>query len=85
MEIRLTGVVIIVGNYGSGKTEVYLRAMAEARRLGRQAILLVPEITLTPQTVSRLRGRFGGRAAVRVVDKCPFFLTLVYLFINLAR
>lgn len=55
---------LLHGVTGSGKTEVYLRAMAETRRLGRQAILLVPEITLTPQTVSRLRGRFGGRAAV---------------------
>jgi primosomal protein N' (replication factor Y) len=55
---------LLHGVTGSGKTEVYLRAMAEASRLGRQAILLVPEITLTPQTVSRLRGRFGGRAAV---------------------
>jgi primosomal protein N' (replication factor Y) len=57
-------VFLLHGVTGSGKTEVYLRAMAEARRLGRQSILLVPEITLTPQTVSRVRGRFGGRAAV---------------------
>ncbi|MGQ0720567.1 MAG: replication restart helicase PriA [Candidatus Eiseniibacteriota bacterium] len=55
---------LLHGVTGSGKTEVYLRAMAEARRLGRQSIFLVPEISLTPQTVSRLRGRFGGRAAV---------------------
>jgi primosomal protein N' (replication factor Y) len=55
---------LLHGVTGSGKTEVYLRAMEEARRLGKRSILLVPEITLTPQTVSRLRGRFGGRAAV---------------------
>ena len=55
---------LLHGVTGSGKTEVYLRAMEEARRLGRRSILLVPEITLTPQTVSRLRGRFGGKAAV---------------------
>lgn len=55
---------LLHGVTGSGKTEVYLRAMEEARRLGRRSILLVPEITLTPQTVSRLRGRFGARAAV---------------------
>lgn len=55
---------LLHGVTGSGKTEVYLRAMEEARRLGRHSILLVPEITLTPQTVSRLRGRFGARAAV---------------------
>jgi len=55
---------LLHGVTGSGKTEVYLRAMEEARRLGRRSLLLVPEITLTPQTVSRLRGRFGARAAV---------------------
>ncbi|MEZ5063837.1 MAG: primosomal protein N' [bacterium] len=55
---------LLHGVTGSGKTEVYLRAMEEARRLGKQSIILVPEITLTPQTVARLRGRFGGRAAV---------------------
>lgn len=55
---------LLHGVTGSGKTEVYLRAMEEAKRLGKRSILLVPEITLTPQTVSRLRGRFGGRAAV---------------------
>jgi primosomal protein N' (replication factor Y) len=55
---------LLHGVTGSGKTEVYLRALEEARDLGRRAILLVPEITLTPQTVSRLRGRFGSRAAV---------------------
>ena len=57
-------VFLLHGVTGSGKTEVYLRAMADARRLGKRSILLVPEITLTPQTVSRLRGRFGGKAAV---------------------
>jgi primosomal protein N' (replication factor Y) len=61
---RLHRVFLLHGVTASGKTEVYLRAMSEARRLGRQSILLVPEITLTPQTVSRVRGRFGGRAAV---------------------
>jgi primosomal protein N' (replication factor Y) len=62
---------LLHGVTGSGKTEVYLRAMMEARRLGRQSVFLVPEISLTPQTVSRLRARFGGRAAVvhsRLVD-----------------
>ena len=57
-------VFLLHGVTGSGKTEVYLRAMEEARRQGRRSILLVPEIALTPQTVTRLRGRFGGRAAV---------------------
>ena len=57
-------VFLLHGVTGSGKTEVYLRAMEEARRLSRGSLFLVPEIALTPQTVSRLRGRFGGRAAV---------------------
>ena len=55
---------LLHGVTGSGKTEVYLRAMLDAKALGKRSILLVPEITLTPQTVSRLRGRFGGKAAV---------------------
>lgn len=59
-----TRTFLLHGVTGSGKTEVYLRAMEAARDLGRTSILLVPEITLTPQTVSRLRGRFGARAAV---------------------
>ncbi len=57
-------VFLLHGVTGSGKTEVYLRAMEEARRLGKGSVFLVPEIALTPQTVSRLRGRFGARAAV---------------------
>jgi primosomal protein N' (replication factor Y) len=57
-------IFLLHGVTGSGKTEVYLRAIRAAHRLGKQTIFLVPEITLTPQTVSRLRGRFGGRAAV---------------------
>jgi primosomal protein N' (replication factor Y) len=49
---------------GSGKTEVYLQAIARALELGRGAIVLVPEIALTPQTVQRFAARFGGRIAV---------------------
>jgi primosomal protein N' (replication factor Y) (superfamily II helicase) len=55
--------VLIHGVTGSGKTEVYVRAIQEVVRFGRQAILLVPEISLTPQTVSRFRARFD-RVAV---------------------
>ena len=49
---------------GSGKTEVYLQAIAHELSYGRGAIVLVPEISLTPQTVRRFAGRFGGKVAV---------------------
>jgi primosomal protein N' (replication factor Y) len=55
---------LLHGVTGSGKTEVYLRAIAEALDAGRQALVLVPEITLTHQIVARLRARFGDRLAV---------------------
>ena len=48
------------GVTGSGKTEVYLRAVKETLDLGRQAIILVPEIALTPQTIRRFVSRFPG-------------------------
>lgn len=56
--------VVVHGVTGSGKTEVYLRAIEEVLALGRSAIVLVPEISLTPQTVGRFRARFGDRIAV---------------------
>lgn len=49
---------------GSGKTEVYLRVLEEALARGRGGLLLVPEIALTPQLVSRVRSRFGDGIAV---------------------
>lgn len=52
------------GITGSGKTEVYLRAIARCLDLGKTALVLVPEIALTPQAASRYRGRFGDRIAV---------------------
>ena len=56
--------VLLHGATGSGKTEVYLQACAEALARGKGAIVLVPEIALAPQTVGRLRARFGDRVAV---------------------
>jgi primosomal protein N' (replication factor Y) len=54
---------LLFGVTGSGKTEVYLRALEEALALRRRGIVLVPEISLTPQTVARFRARFD-RVAV---------------------
>jgi primosomal protein N' (replication factor Y) len=58
------GHVLLQGPTGSGKTEVYLQACAAALERGRGAIVLVPEIALTPQTVGRFAARFGGGIAV---------------------
>lgn len=55
---------LLWGVTGSGKTEVYLGAIAAVLRAGRQAIVLVPEISLTPQTVALFRRRFPGAVAV---------------------
>jgi len=56
--------VLLHGVTGSGKTEVYLRLIEKIVAAGRQAIVLVPEIALTPQTVSRFGARFGDRISV---------------------
>jgi primosomal protein N' (replication factor Y) len=58
------GAFLLHGITGSGKTEVYLRVIAEARARGLGALILVPEIALTPQLVARFRGRFGDAIAV---------------------
>jgi primosomal protein N' (replication factor Y) len=55
---------LLYGATGSGKTEVYLQASAAALDRGTGAIVLVPEIALTPQTVGRFRARFGDRVAL---------------------
>ena len=55
---------LLFGVTGSGKTEVYLRILEEVIQSGRQAILLIPEISLTYQTVLRVSGRFQGRTAI---------------------
>jgi primosomal protein N' (replication factor Y) len=52
------------GVTGSGKTEVYLHAIESAQKAGRGALLLLPEIALTPQLVARYRARFGDNLAV---------------------
>jgi primosomal protein N' (replication factor Y) len=58
------GRFLLYGATGSGKTEVYLRACEAALERGRGAIVLVPEIALTPQTLGRFRARFGDRVAL---------------------
>jgi primosomal protein N' (replication factor Y) len=56
--------ILLYGVTGSGKTEVYLQAIGRTLELGKGAIVLVPEIALTPQTVQRFAARFGHRIAV---------------------
>jgi primosomal protein N' (replication factor Y) len=58
------GNLLLWGATGSGKTEVYIRACEAALRRGQGAIVLVPEIALTPQALGRFRERFGDRVAV---------------------
>ncbi len=58
------GNVLLYGATGSGKTEVYLQACAAMLERGFGAIILVPEIALAPQTVGRVRARFGDRVAI---------------------
>jgi primosomal protein N' (replication factor Y) len=53
------GVTLLEGVTGSGKTEVYFEAVAEAIRLGRQSLILMPEIALTAQFIDRFEARFG--------------------------
>ena len=57
-------VFLLFGVTGSGKTEIYLRALAQVIAAGKKGICLIPEIALTRQTVERFAGRFSGRVAV---------------------
>ena len=57
-------VFLLHGVTGSGKTEIYLRALEKAISLGKRGIVLVPEIALTPQTIERFASRFPGRVGV---------------------
>jgi len=57
-------VVLLQGITSSGKTEVYLQCIAEVVRMGKQAVVLVPEISLTPQTVQHFGGRFQRLAVL---------------------
>ncbi len=58
-------VALLKGVTGSGKTEIYLALADRVRRQGRQALLLVPEIALTPALAGRVRARFGDKVAIQ--------------------
>ncbi len=64
LDARAYRSLLLHGVTGSGKTEVYLHAISAALERGRGAIVLVPEIALTPQMVGRFRARFGDRLAL---------------------
>lgn len=58
------GAALLYGVTGSGKTQVFLRLVDEVTTSGKQAIVMVPEISLTPQTLSLFHNRYGGKVAV---------------------
>jgi primosomal protein N' (replication factor Y) len=67
---REFGVTLLTGVTGSGKTEVYLEAIAECIRQGRQSLVLLPEIALSAQWLDRFRRRFGVASLARG-EMCP--------------
>ena len=64
LSLRTFFPALLYGTTGSGKTEVYLRVISEVVQRGGQALVLVPEIALTPVTADRFRSRFGDRVAL---------------------
>lgn len=64
IEMTQSRVYLCHGVTGSGKTEIYLQTIQAVLKKGKQAIVLVPEISLTPQMVDRFKGRFGSAVAV---------------------
>jgi primosomal protein N' (replication factor Y) (superfamily II helicase) len=64
-ETRDFRVALLHGVTGSGKTEIYLRLADLVRRAGRQVLLMVPEIALTPSVAAQFRGAFGDRVAIQ--------------------
>lgn len=64
IENRQYGTFLIHGVTGSGKTEIYLQSIHRVLEQGKEAIVLVPEISLTPQMVTRFKSRFGSEVAV---------------------
>lgn len=61
---RSDGQFLLFGVTGSGKTEIFLQLVEEVIRKGKEAIILVPEISLTPQTIERFSGRFKEKIAI---------------------
>jgi primosomal protein N' (replication factor Y) len=64
LQARKGQIYLLHGVTGSGKTEIYLQSIQRCLEMGREAIVLVPEIALTPQMVDRFKGRFGDLVAV---------------------
>ena len=64
IENKQHAVFLMYGVTGSGKTEIYLQAIDKVLKQGKEAIMLVPEISLTPMMVDRFKGRFGDEVAV---------------------